>query len=607
MKKKIIIGLSIFSLIFFVGGIYIVYTVQRATSKLDQLITLHEVEIMRENLSIGVKRVQADLSLQNTHYARGAYITVNNVMSMSRAADGCFGCHHAENVMQRLVDLRGHIEDYKGAISRVLTIRGDPAREKSEEESAIRIGDSLTMKIDEMIDFTRKRLDEKTKKGLQDISGTKTLLFVLVGVGPLLAIGLALVFIKGFTKPVDTLLDAIRKLKGGNLDYRIEGLADEFGEVASAFNDMASSLKENIYRIEDSEKRYRILFENASDAIFILEAEGEHVGRIVAANRAAADMHGYSPEELVTMNITDLDTPEAAKDAPARIRRILSGERFKAELTHLKKDGSPIYIEMSAGLVDFGSHRYILAMDRDVTERKQAEEALQRVEQMKVVGELAAGLAHEIKNPLAGMKVSIEVLLQELDLSDADREILRRVTDEILRIELLMRELLNFARPPRPQLDIVNINKVLDKAAILSGKNPSFSSVKVIKEYDNRAPGTMADPLQLQQVFMNLLLNAAEAMPGGGTLLLKTLYDENSNSLHIMISDSGKGIDGKAMARIFQPFFTTKAKGTGLGLAITKRLIEQHEGNISVLNNPGGGTTFRILLPVKTVLEEHLV
>jgi two-component system sensor histidine kinase AtoS len=607
MKKKIIIGLSIFSLIFFVGGIYIVYTVQRATSKLDQLITLHEVEIMRENLSIGVKRVQADLSLQNTHYARGAYITVNNVMSMSKAADGCFGCHHAENVMQRLVDLRGHIEDYKGAISRVLTIRGDPAREKSEEESAIRIGDSLTMKIDEMIDFTRKRLDEKTKKGLQDISGTKTLLFVLVGVGPLLAIGLALVFIKGFTKPVDTLLDAIRKLKGGNLDYRIEGLADEFGEVASAFNDMASSLKENIYRIEDSEKRYRILFENASDAIFILEAEGEHVGRIVAANRAAADMHGYSPEELVTMNITDLDTPEAAKDAPARIRRILSGERFKAELTHLKKDGSPIYIEMSAGLVDFGSHRYILAMDRDVTERKQAEEALQRVEQMKVVGELAAGLAHEIKNPLAGMKVSIEVLLHELDLSDADREILRRVTDEILRIELLMRELLNFARPPRPQLDIVNINKVLDKAAILSGKNPSFSSVKVIKEYDNRAPGTMADPLQLQQVFMNLLLNAAEAMPGGGTLLLKTLYDENSNSLHIMISDSGKGIDEKAMARIFQPFFTTKAKGTGLGLAITKRLIEQHEGNISVRNNPGGGTTFRILLPVKTVLEEHLV
>jgi two-component system sensor histidine kinase AtoS len=430
---------------------------------------------------------------------------------------------------------------------------------------------------------------------------------VLVGIGPLLASGLAFVFIKGFTKPVDTLLLAIRKLKGGNLDYRIGGLTDEFGEVASAFNDMAGSLKENIYRIEDSEKRYRMLFENASDAIFILDAEGAHAGGIVAANRAAAEMHGYSVEELVTMHITDLDTPEAAKDSPEKIRRIRSGERIKAEHTHLKKDGSLIYVEVSAGLVDFGSHRYILAMDRDITERKQAEEALQRVEQMKVVGELAAGLAHEIKNPLAGMKFSIEVLLYELNLSDADREVLTRVTDEILRVELLMKELLNFARPPRPQLDIVDINKVLDRAAIFSLKNPSFSTVKVLKEYDNRAPGTLADPMQLQQVFMNLLLNAAEAMPGGGTLTLKTFFEERGNSLQIMISDSGKGIDDKAMARLFQPFFTNKAKGTCLGLAITKRLIEQHGGSISVRNNPEGGATFTVVLPLKTVLEEHLV
>jgi two-component system sensor histidine kinase AtoS len=523
---------------------------------------------------------------------------------MSQAADTCFRCHHSEKIMQRLVDLRSHIEAYRTAISRVLTIRADPVREKTEEESAIRIGDALTTKIDEMIEFTRTRLDEKTKKGLKDIAGTKTLLFVLVGIGPLLATGLA---IKGFTRPVDSLLVAIRKLKGGNLDHRIAGLTDEFGEVAAAFNDMAGFLKENIYRLEDSEKRYRMLFENASDAIFILEAEGEQAGRIIAANRAAADMHGYTVDELVTMNITDLDTPETAQDAPETIRRILSGERIKAELTHLKKGGVLIHVEVSASLVDFGSHRYILAMDRDITERKQAEEALQRVEQMKVVGELAAGLAHEIKNPLAGMKVSIGVLLSELKLSDDDREVLTRVADEILRIELLMKELLNFARPPRPQFYVVDINKVLEKAAILSAKNPSFSAVKVVKEYDNRAPGTMADPMQLQQVFMNLLLNAADAMPEGGTISLKTLYEEKSNVLQIMISDSGKGIDDKAMTRIFQPFFTTKAKGTGLGLAITKRLIEQHGGSISVGNNPEGGATFKMVLPLKTVLEEHLV
>ncbi len=607
MKKKIIIGLSLFSLMFLVGGVCIIYTVQKATSKLDKLITLHEVEILRENLSIGVKRVQADLSLQNTHYARGAYITLKNVRSMSQAADTCFGCHHDEKVMQRLVNLKTHIEAYKVAISRVLTIRAGPERVKSEEENAVRIGDDLTTKIDEMIDYTRKRLSEKTKIGLKDIAGTRTILFVLVAVGPLLAIGLASVFIKGFTKPLDTILVAIRKLKGGNLDHRISGLSDEFGEVASAFNDMAGSLRENIYKIEDSEKRYRMLFDNASDAIFILEAEGENAGMIVAANRAAVDMHGYSVEELLTKNIADLDTPEAAKGAPARIKRILEGERVKAELTHIRKDGTVIFVEVSAGLIDFGSHRYILAMDRDITERKQAEEALQRVEQMKVVGELAAGLAHEIKNPLAGIKVSIEVLLYELNLSQADREVLLRVTDEILRIELLMKELLNFARPPKPQFDIVDINKVLDKAMTFSVKNPSFASVKVLKDYDSRVPGTMADPMQLQQVFMNLLLNAAEAMPGGGTLAMRTFYEEKTGLIQIMISDSGKGIDERSIDKIFQPFFTTKAKGTGLGLAITKRLIEQHGGSISVRNNQDGGAAFTITLPAKPVREEQLV
>ncbi len=607
MKRKIIIGLSLFSLIFFAGGVYIIYTVQKATAKLDKLITLHEVELLRENLSIGVKRVQADLSLQNTHYARGAYITVNNVRSMSQAADTCFGCHHSEKVTQRLIDLKGHIEEYKVAISRVLTLRAGSERARSEEENAIRIGDELTTKIDEMIDFTRTRLSEKTRIGLRDIADTKIILFVLVAVGPLLATGLALVFIKGLTKPVDTILMAIRKLKGGNLDYRISGLTDEFGEVASAFNDMAGTLRENIYKIEDSEKRYRMLFENASDAIFILDAEGENAGRIVAANRAAADMHGYTAEELVTMQIMDLDTPEAAQGAPERIKRILEGERIKAELTHKRKDGSLIFVEVSAGLVDFGSHRYILAMDRDITERKQAEEALQRVEQMKMVGELAAGLAHEIKNPLAGIKVSIEVLLYELNLSEADREVLSKVTDEILRIELLMKELLNFARPPRPQFDIVDINRVLDKAMTFSVKNPSFTSVKVLKDYDARVPGTMADPMQLQQIFMNLLLNAAEAMPGGGTLTLKTLYEEEKGLLRVFISDSGKGVDEKAADKIFQPFFTTKAKGTGLGLAITKRLIEQHGGSIDVRNNQDGGATFTITLPVKPVREGQLV
>ena len=114
----------------------------------------------------------------------------------------------------------------------------------------------------------------------------------------------------------------------------------------------------------------------------------------------------------------------------------------------------------------------------------------------------------------------------------------------------------------------------------------------------------MADPMQLQQVFLNLLLNAIDTMQDGGTLFVKTSYDAGENAVQIEISDTGKGIDEKVIAKIFQPFFTTKPKGTGLGLAITKRLIEQHGGDISAENNPGGGATFKIRLPVKKEVEK---
>lgn len=124
----------------------------------------------------------------------------------------------------------------------------------------------------------------------------------------------------------------------------------------------------------ESENRYRILFERAGDAIFILDAEGENAGKIVAANPSAAEMHGYSVDELLTMNIKDLDTPDAARDAPDRISRILNGEWIKAEISHRKKDGAVFPVEISAGLIEFGHHRYILAFDRDITRRKTSEQ-----------------------------------------------------------------------------------------------------------------------------------------------------------------------------------------------------------------------------------------
>ncbi len=610
MKKKIIAFFGLASAVFLVGGIYIITSIERTTSELDTLIKLHQVEILREHLLIRIKRVQSDLNLRSTRYARGIDTIVTDVTNMGAAVNVCFKCHHAPEVMERLSDLRNHIQKYKDSLSRVLTIRANVSRLDSEEDVAFRVGEELIAKVNTMIALTSAKLTGKTQAALDQIARTKMILFILVAMGPLVAGGCAFAFIRGFTRPVNVLFNATRKLKGGDLDYRIGALKDEFGEVAESFNEMAGALKEQMYRIEESEKRYRMLFERAGDGIFIIAAEGENPLQIVAANRAAAGMHGYGADELLSLRMTDLDAPGNSQNVPVLAERILKGEWVNAEESHRRKDGTVFPVEVSAGLLELGAHKYILAFERDVTERKQAEETLQRAEQLKVAGDLAAGLTHELKNSLAGIKVSIEVLLDELLLSEDDKRVLMNMISEIRRIELLMRDLLNFARPSKPQLAFVNINAVLDTAMTFSLKNVPTSSnngaISVVRELDENLPRTMADPMQLQQVFMNLLLNAVEAMSTGGVLTIKTWHEPSDDSIQISISDTGKGIDNELMARIFEPFFTTKPKGTGLGLAITKRLIEQHGGSIAV-ENLLKGVMFRIGLPVKHIAEVRIL
>jgi two-component system sensor histidine kinase AtoS len=439
---------------------------------------------------------------------------------------------------------------------------------------------------------------------------TRIFLILLVAVGPLLIAVLAITVIRGVTGPIQVLLDATRRLKTGDLDFRIEGLRDEFGELAVGFNAMAGSLKEQLRKIEDSEKRYRLLFETATDAIFILDAEGGQAGRIVEVNPAAALMHDYTIEELLGMHIASLDSPEFAAGAPERIRRILNGETLEVETEHRKKDGTLFPIEISATLLQLGGHKYILAIDRDITVRKEAEEKMQRAEQLKMVGELAAGLAHEIKNPLSGIKVSIEVLSNEPYMPEEDRSILVKVIDEIRRIESLIHGLLSFARPPRPRFVETDVNEVLAGVSGLALRNQlstpeSSRAINVVKDFDNRLPLITADPMQLKQVFMNLILNAVDAMHEGGTLTMKTQFDAAAQVVRVEISDTGKGISPAAMDKIFHPFFTTKPKGTGLGLAISKRLIEDHGGRIRVEKNASGGVTFKISLMATHPEREH--
>ncbi len=600
MKKKLILILIAFSLLAAAGGAYLIMVIGRSADSFDTLIQLHEVEILREHLLLHVYQVQEDLYSQNGMNPESLDVVREHVRDMKDAVDTCFSCHHMPEVMDRLQDLQHQISRYSESVNRVLLQPVSRGELRRDQERAHTVGESLISKINTMIVLTNRKLNKKTEESMENLHHSKIIVIFLIVSGPLLVALLGFRTMTKVTKPIGTLLMATKRLKSGDLEHRIVGLHDEFGELALAFDDMAGSLRVHMQAIEASEKRYRLLFESAADAIFILDAEGQ-VGRIVQVNHAAVAMHGYTMDELLTMNISDLDSPDAALGLPVRIERLLAGERIQTEITHCRKDGKEFPVEVSAVLFEIGNHKYILAMDRDVTERKQAEKEIQRAQQIRLAGELATGLAHEIKNPLAGIMMAIEPLTEETCLDDEDRALMQKVIGEIKRIEALVNSLLNFARPPRPQFERTSVLSEFETAASLvlqraSSRAPE-RSIKLVLSSADGLPDVMADPAQLQQIFMNLLLNAVDAMPRGGVLTIRAAREENAPFVSLEVSDTGPGIEPSVMDRLFEPFISTKAKGTGLGLAITKRLIEEHGGAIRVENVPAGGARFTLRFP----------
>ena len=236
---------------------------------------------------------------------------------------------------------------------------------------------------------------------------------------------------------------------------------------------------------------------------------------------------------------------------------------------------------------------------------------LQQTERLAVVGELAAGMAHEIKNPMAGIKVSMEVLSQDSPLPPEDKEVLLRVINEIDRITAMIKGLLSYARPPKPKMVSMDVNQLLEasiKSARYSMRSPKYKikapdmQIEFITDLDPDIPNIVADPDQLQQIFLNLLLNAVDAIYAvseqQGVITIQSRRSSDK-TVEISIANSGRGIDDKSIENIFKPFFTTKTHGTGLGLAISKRLVEQHNGSITVANSPGDdGVTFTLTLPL---------
>jgi len=352
--------------------------------------------------------------------------------------------------------------------------------------------------------------------------------------------------------------------------------------------------------LRESEESLRALIDNAPEAITAYDL----TGTVIDCNRRGEEMLGYSRGELVGRGIFEIGA--IPDDYIARASRALEkGEwdrnRPPFEFDLLRKDGSRITIEATTIAVERGGQTQIICIARDVTQRKHMEQQLQLAGRLAAVGELAAGVAHELNNPLAAVQGFAQYLAERDSVDEATRGDLRTIFKEAQRATKITGNLLSFARKHAPEKRFLSINDVLERSLELHAYRMRVNNVEVVQELDPDLPNTMADFHQMQQVFVNVVTNAEQAMTqerDGGRLVVRT--EHVGDVIRISFADDGPGMSSEVLKSVFDPFFTTKevGKGTGLGLSICYGIVQEHGGQLYAESEPGRGATFVVEIPV---------
>jgi PAS domain S-box-containing protein len=386
---------------------------------------------------------------------------------------------------------------------------------------------------------------------------------------------------------------AVEAVREGAQDYLVKDQVDS--NLLTRSINYAIERKRASEALRESEQHYRTLFNNASDGIFIHDMRGH----FLQVNPIACELLGYTPMELLGMGPMDLVVPERSEALSQRLDDLAEQGHIVFETTYAHKTGERLRVEISSRVIEYAGQQAVLSIVRDITERKRMEEVLLRTERLAAMGRMAAALAHEISNPLQAIKSSLELAL-DFPLSTKRKEkYLRAVQQESDRLMSLTQRVLNFANPHEIEQQPCSIDEIIDHTLALVDKQLQHHKIRVNTQVAETLPQVPASRDQLIQVFLNLILNAVEAMPEGGDLSISAYPGGDNRHVQISFIDTGPGIPPEKLDMIFEPFFTTKEEGTGLGLFISRNILQQHHGQISVSNTPHHGAEFRIELPYR--------
>ena len=356
--------------------------------------------------------------------------------------------------------------------------------------------------------------------------------------------------------------------------------------------------------LRQSEVRFKTLFESAPEAIFLL-ATGEDSGRIIDANPFAEEIHGYARGEMRGLRIQEVDLPEDANLVTERMRRLGEGDKLIFEVEHFRKDGSIFPIEVHANLINLGSESFILAFNRDISERKKIDTALRAGEKLAATGRMAAGIAHEINNPLNGIRASLHLVEKAVPANHPDFEFIKRIEREINRIATITHRMFTLYKPTQDEAQDFSLKKLVEDVVCLSQPNAEKSCARLTYTAQVSECLVRLPEAAVSEVLYNLVKNAIEASPKGGEVTV-TLSCSEGYAL-ITIKDQGNGIPEELKDRVFEPFFTTKSgsgeRGLGLGLATARSRVEAMHGHISFDSSKVEGTVFHVTLPMKAAIE----
>ena len=678
MKKPIIIAFALIFALFGLGSGVAIYHLITTTENLRHLISLHEIDDIRQELSFGLQKIQ-NYSLSSADFFAGHLDEVADTAEIvDNALESCQECHHEPAVRAELAQVGESISEYQRQLSYLITTATEGKRRRDLQLRVANQNSAILNQVHDMVARATKTLNIKTSVVMQDIDRSYMILAATLAMTFLVALIIARILTGLITRPINELLTVANKITNGELGYQTgyQGSA-EFKSLVATFNQMSESLALKEQKIKDNlDKLSHLNFmtlplHSAQDTTIILNylrsginalLEVDYVGILLAeednghfflslfdsddrqketvastlnTKDILAVYDGHNGKSLLLNDINNDSWPFGDRLPENIVLKnllvvwILNKNQVSGALIAFNKKETG-FVDEDMKIIGILANNVGIALEnsrlyRDtqyqVTELKKTQRQLIEAEKLTALGTLAGGVAHDFNNILCGMIGYVSLLKRNHEPEGHDFKMLDTIEKAGFRAANLTKQLLTFSCQESLDYRPIEVNGHIENIANLL-ENTISKMITMRLALAESLPPVLSDPAQLEQVVMNLGVNARDAMPNGGEIFIqseKATVDEQfceqyseakpGEYIKLTVSDQGKGIGREILPRIFEPFFTTKefGKGPGLGLAIVYGIVKSHKGFCIVASKPGKGSSFSVYLPVAGTSKEEEV